>query len=525
MKCLVRIAVFTGVCLTAVEAAAGYRDLKQDMDNYRPPALLHRPSASETTGAPQSDVFASDNQVIEKARSRWAAIVDGPPSLEGNRDIPGGLIEIAADDGATIAELRKNVTLETVQALILLRNASIKGSTERFKAALEGFGQVAQLDEILRQYAAYTEGVMAGVGPMRGADNIAMKFPYPGMTALKGQIAEKNVDVQKIEMSIVRRDTIARGGKTYWNLLFTRRALRITTDTLDRLNHLESVATTRYGAGKTSYQDVVKIRIGREKLSEQLNTLKKQRVNLEAELLSLMNLQPGHSLGWPATTAPDASVPALEQLYPLALKNRQELNRMRAMIAKMERMVEMAETMIQPAFSQNYSLYGDAAVVQVGSAGMKPTFGTNVSPTRGKGLPKNAWFGSRDAYLRETRHKLEGLRADLVDAEARTRLLVRTGWFELDRARRERTLFKNRLLELARTSLDVSTRGYESGSVSFADVIASYTGWLEVNLASQRRNSDLGIARVELERRIGSELPKRAGERPNVIERDVNHVN
>lgn len=508
MKSLLWIAAFTGVCVTAVGAAAGYRDLKQDMDNYRPPALVHRSSASTGTDAPRPDAFATDNQVIENARNRWAAMVGSPPALPGNRKIPDGLLEIVNDDGATTAELRKRFSLETVQALILLRNPSIKGAMERFKAALEGFGQVAQLDEILRQYAAFTEGVMAGVGPMRGADNIAMKFPYPGVTALKGQVAEKNVEVQKLQLSMLRRDTLAQGSKTYWNLLFTHRALRITRDTLDRLNHLESVATTRYGAGKTSYQDVAKIRIGREKLSEQLDTLKKQRVNLETELLSLMDLQPGHSLGWPAPTAPDTSIPPLEKLYSLALESRQELNRMRAMIAKMERMVEMAETMIQPAFSQNDSLVDAAAVVQVGSAGMKPTFGKSLSPTRGKGLPKNAWFGSRDAYLRETRHKLEGLRADLVDAEARTRLLVRKGWFELDRARRERNLFKNRLVELAKTSLDVSTRGYESGSVSFADVIASYTGWLEVNLAGERRNSDLGIARVELERRIGTKLMK-----------------
>jgi hypothetical protein len=39
-------------------------------------------------------------------------------------------------------------------------------------------------------------------------------------------------------------------------------------------------------------------------------------------------------------------------------------------------------------------------------------------------------------------------------------------------------------------------------------VIASYTGWLDVNLASERRNSDLGIARIELARRIGTILPQ-----------------
>ena len=202
------------------------------------------------------------------------------------------------------------------------------------------------------------------------------------------------------------------------------------------------------------------------------------------------------------------SLPKLASLYPLALEKRQELNRMRAMLGKMERMVEMAETMIQPSFSQNYSLFTDEAVVQVGSAAMKPTFATTVSPARGAGLPKNAWFGTQDTYLRETRQKLDALRADLLDAEARTRLMVRMGWFELDRARRELFLYRDRLLELSQTSLDVSTRGYESGNVSFADVIASYTGWLDVNLAGQRRNSDVGVARAELERRVGAPLSK-----------------
>jgi outer membrane protein TolC len=173
----------------------------------------------------------------------------------------------------------------------------------------------------------------------------------------------------------------------------------------------------------------------------------------------------------------------------------------------MERMVEMAETMIQPSFSQNYSLFTDESALQVGSAAMKPTFSTTVSPTRSKGLPKNAWFGTRDTYLRETRQKLDALRADLADAEARTRLMVRTAWFDLDRALRERSLFKNRLLELSQTSLDVATRAYESGSVSFADVIDSYTGWLDVNLAGERRNSDVGVARAELERRLGVPIP------------------
>jgi outer membrane protein TolC len=501
--------IITGLSLigAAGPAFAGYRDLKQDVEDYVPPSLLHQPAFSEPEVIKVADAFEGEKKTVEKARDRWLKALENKVLPEGGSAIPSPLIEAATEDALTVAELRERFSLQAVQALILLRNPSIKSATSSLKAALEGFDQVSQLDEILRQYSAFTESVMAGVGPMRGSDSIQMKFPFPGVTALKGQVAEKNVEAERYKLSLVQRDIAAQGGKAYWNLLYTHRALRITRDTLDRLDSLESVATTRYGAGKTSYQDVIKIRIGREKLGELLDTLKKQRVNLEIELLTLMNLKPGISLGWPATTSPVTSVPKLDALYPLALEKRQELNRMRAMVGKMERMVELAETMIQPSFSQGYSLYSDEAVLQVGSAGMKPTFSTTVTPTRGKGLPKNAWFGSRDAYLRETNRKLDALRADLTDAEARTRLMVRKGWFDLDRARRERSLYKDRLMDLSLTSLDVSTRGYESGSVSFADVIASYTGWLDVNLASERRNSDVGIARIELERLVGATLP------------------
>ena len=484
---------------------AGYRELLQEMEAYSPPTMIQSPSVRVPINAVAPDAFAIEKKNIEDAKKRWSRLISENPPFAADRKMSSTRVQTAVNDRQTLAILHESFSLAGLQNLILLRNPKIRGERARFQAALEGFDQVTQLDEILRQYSAFTESVIPGVGPMTGMrDDIKMKFPFPGVTALKGQLAEKNVEIEKQTLDMVQRDVVAQGIKAYWNLLYMHRALIITHDTLDQLNHLESVATTRYGAGTTSYQDVVKIRIGREKLEEQLDTLKKQKVNLETEILTLLDFPPGEALGPSRTITPDLSILRLETLYPQALEERQELVRMRAMIAKMERMVEMAETMIQPVFSSNYALFADQSVLQAGSDRTKPTFATAIATTRGKGLPKNPFFGTRDAYLRETRKKLEGLRSDLADAESRTRLLVRTAWFDLDRARRERSLFKDRLLELAQTSLDVSTRGYEAGSVSFADVIASYTGWLDINLASERRNSDVGVARAELDRLMGT---------------------
>jgi outer membrane protein TolC len=179
---------------------------------------------------------------------------------------------------------------------------------------------------------------------------------------------------------------------------------------------------------------------------------------------------------------------------------------MRAKVGKMARMIEMAETMVLPPYTLNLSLYDDESVNQVGSAAMKETFSTVTTASRGAGLPKMPWYGTNDAFLQETRQKLNALKAELIKIETATKTLVRNSWFDLDRANREATLYRQTVVKLSQAALDVSTRGYETGKVTFADVIASYNTWLRANLTLARKNSDLGIARAELERVVGTSL-------------------
>ena len=127
-----------------------------------------------------------------------------------------------------------------------------------------------------------------------------------------------------------------------------------------------------------------------------------------------------------------------------------------------------------------------------------------TTASTGAGLPKKPWYGSNDAYLGETRQKLAALREDLEGARAETLFRVREAWFRLDLANREEALYDKRVVNLSQAALEVSTRGYETGNVTFADVIASYSNWLKDNLALERRKSDLGISRAELEEAVGS---------------------
>jgi outer membrane protein TolC len=169
-------------------------------------------------------------------------------------------------------------------------------------------------------------------------------------------------------------------------------------------------------------------------------------------------------------------------------------------------MIEMAETMILPPYTLNFSMYEDEAVKMVGSDSKKEPFANKIQASSGAGLPKMPWYGIEDAYLRETRQKLFAVKEELKKTKAATNTMVRVAWFKLDRASRETLLYKNDVVKLSSSALDVSTRSYESGNLSFADVIESYTIWLRANLMLERNRSDLGIAWAKLEQVIGISL-------------------
>jgi cobalt-zinc-cadmium efflux system outer membrane protein len=307
--------------------------------------------------------------------------------------------------------------------------------------------------------------------------------------ALKGQMVVQDVLAALEDLEIARRNAISAARQSHWRLWFTHQAKTVIARTVSLLKDLESVANVRYEAGKTSFQDVIRIQVKRQILEEEMRTLQEKQRNVEAEIRDILYLPPDVQVGMPQVSLGASKLPALETLYDMALASRQELRRLRTRIGKIERMIDMAETMILPSSSLGFSLYEDEAITHVGSMAKQPPFATSTTASTGAGLPKQPWFGAADAYLREIRQKRQALQEELKTAEAATLTMVRKRWFALDQARREKQLYQQHVSPLSQAALDVSTSGYEAGSVSFADVIASYTLWLDTNLTLANRHS------------------------------------
>jgi outer membrane protein TolC len=452
----------------------------------------------------------AEKKRIQEAVARWEQSIahgDGPPAFfRPDPSLLGQLEKIRGDEKAIAQALTQNFSLETVEVLVLLRNPDIRAAEDRMRAAIQGLRQVTALDEILMRYSAFTEGVMAGVGPMKGKEPVEMRFPFPGVLALKGQIAQQEVRIARDALEAARRDAMTEARKDFWRLMYNREALQITRETLDLFEHLEQVATARYETGKTSFQDVVKIRIERGILADRVTSFQEQTKNLEIRICAALNLPPSTRLGAPLGKHPSKKIPRPERLYDIALERNQELLQLRDRIGKMERMIEMAETMILPPFSMNLSLYEDEAVNQVGTQATKETFPVSIKASRGLGLPKRPFYGVEDAYLLQTRQEINALKEQLDARKQETITMVRNAWYGLDKAIRGEALYRDHILGSAKAALDVSSRGYESGKVVFADVISSYTLWLRSNLEKERWGAEIGIAWAELEKALGTTI-------------------
>jgi cobalt-zinc-cadmium efflux system outer membrane protein len=509
-----RIAVLTMLIggLWTTGAFAGYDDLRRAIEDYGPPRAVYPavPPAAVAAAAPEPSEFDAVRKQLEALGEQWRQSLQTPAADESFY-LPAArqgeaVAQLSADPDAVLGRLAGEFSLESLESLVWWRSPAVKAAEKQFLASVEAFSQVANLDAILLQYTVFTRSLKTGVGPMKGRDPVEKKFPFPGLLDLKGQIVDQQVRAAREDLEIARRDALTAARQVYWRLGYVHEAQRVTERMLGLLDRLESVATTRYESGRTSYQDVAKVRIEKQTLAQRLVTLRERQRNLESKILGLLDLPPLSRIGRPKSRALPRVPYELADLYELALRRRQEIRRLKADIGRVARMEEMIETQIMPGFSLNLSVYEDNPISKAGSGSKTSSFPVSTQASMGAGLPKSPWYGSDDAYLRQVELKYRALQAQLQGVEADTRYQVRNAWFELDKAERELRLYKNTVISLSEAALEAANSGYEAGNVIFADVFNAYIIWLQARLELADRTSATGIAKAGLERVVGVTL-------------------
>ncbi len=508
------------LALLLLTACSGSKAVQEEIDGYLPPAVYQAAQAappaaesSTTVGDTFNADFSKQREKLLQMKQAAQKALEQPITQESFYTPEAGRLEALApaiNDPAEAQKLLSNdFSLTDLEILTWSRNPMLKSAANNFRAALEAYDQVANLDDVLAQYIAFTAGSMAGVGPTGNMGGIDKLFPFPGITALKGDIAKAETMIAREDLEIVRRTIITEARRLYWELYYNRKARATTSESITLLDGFEASVQQRYAGGQIPLRELVMLRIRKEKLKEKLITLTENGRSLDSRFKALLLLPDEAVMGSPQGHEIHPALPDLAKLNELALTHAQELIRMGSMINRMELMIEMGETEIYPGFSQNYSLTENRAVTTAGTGRMDTAFQTNVPAGAGAGQPKMPFMGLSEAYLRETRRRLNGLRQELAGLTAETAAKVREGWVAADQARREDLLYREKLSELARVNVRTAGRAYESGEISFGDALEALMLELTTKLAAERRKADQGITTAVLKATVGFSWPEK----------------
>ncbi len=487
--------------LTGASAAQIYNELRGDydassgIDNYKPHTQVVTTIDSEKKAGKESEelqkVRALTKKWYESLNARPFDIADGEGGMDSQSEY--------GDYEKVRALLKGKLSFDRLSVIALYRNPMILAAKSRWRAAIERFSQIQNLDMIMQDYVSFTKSLSTKVGPPKNKQMIGMKFPFPGMLSLKGEIVDKDVSIAKLDYDNTRLKIHAMLMAVYHNLLFTSQEELITKDTLKLLKDLEVVAQIKYETGKTSFNDVLKVQIKIDRFYDRLTTITERKDKLRVKLTQIIDMPPDTELG-ELVYMKNVFTKSLEELYDTGRADNIELAIFDEKIKRMSLMIDMAKKKFYPDFTLGYSYFQDNKVMQTGTQAMMPAFMTAPMTMH----RKDSWYAKNDAYIREVMEKYDAM---LNMREAKVDKLIsdiRDTYFKIDKAQREERLYESNLLFKAKEALDVARVGYETGRVSFLDVLDADTMWLNFNIKHYKAKKDISVNIANIEKLLGS---------------------
>ena len=466
---------------------------------------------TESESVVEPDPFLSEVEAkVLKYQKQWQTQLESEtpePNLfyDLSTDAMQTYRQLAASREVGEAQLAQPITLELLVALGYEWNPGLKSAREKIRAVLEQYPQAAYLENVLRQYNAFTKQLDTKVGPRSHKEMMAMKFPFPGTLTLKGQIVTEDVLIAQKEFEIALRDLVTEIKLAYYDYLFVTETIHINEENQELLQQMIAIAQAKFRVGLGKYSNVIMAQVELSKLADAIITLEQQRETIIARLNTLLNCSADLPLGSPVPVEEDSIIPTLAVLYELAIENRQEIQKQKLAISKMSLVVEMAKQMTYPDPTLGTSYFENRSMPDLKYTQKMPmTFMTQ----RTLNPANTAWFGHRNSYIHEMDIKIEAIEHRIEGLESSLRFVVKKHHFGMATANRSIRLYRQTLLPQARQALEAANTAYQAAQIDFLSFLDAQRTLLNLRIVEQRALRDYRQHLAQLEQAVGMILPK-----------------
>jgi len=315
---------------------------------------------------------------------------------------------------------------------------------------------------------------------------LMMDFPAPGKRKAAANVATAESEARYFAFESSVLQTAFAFKKAYYQVHFLDATIVVNRETLRLAGELEKLALIQNEVGKVTLQDVLRAQIEQERLATDIANLDDSRTPLLAQFKAALGLKvEDASPPMPSkleTTPLDVTA---EMLFATALARNPRLKAMEAEVRMAEASIQLATKAKVPDFSA-----GIMADVKASPVMVRPSFGVTLPIWRDKIAAQiaGAQAGKRAA---EARLSAEQIALAVEFAEKS---------FMFREASRNLELLNERLLTMARQSLEVAQSGYVGGKVDFLNVIDAERTLLDFQLAEveARLQRELALAELSL---------------------------
>ncbi len=452
-------------------------------------------------GAPGCVQPASRPEYVEVVQNLQYAAHRPPESVR-----PDDPDAAALDPAPTPPELLGPQPVDAYIRQALHENRIVQAARFNLLALKARIPQVTALDDPIVSNTIYPIPSVAPQYSLMGYNPynvlIAQQFPWFGTLCLRGQAAEKDVEVALAELAAAELTVVADVKRAYYDLYFNEQAAKILGDNRKLAVDFITIAKARYATGNTGQQDVLRAEVVVTDLDRELLRVSQGLATARADLAQQAHVNPESDLRTLASM-PINGVPAeVERLYRLAVATRPELKGRLAAIARDERAVELARKRYYPNVTLGLS-YMD----------MEKT--NAVTPSTASGMPNVGLFVG---FNLPVYHKK--LAAGVAEAEARaiadaklydaerdsTYREIKDLWTQAKTQRDIIELFRASILPKSVQALEAATSDYQAGNVDYVTLITAWREVLQIQLQIAQVETELGKALASLERAVGVQL-------------------
>ena len=319
------------------------------------------------------------------------------------------------------------------------------------------------------------------------------EFPYPGKLQLRGQIAEKDVEVEQWNLEAVRRQIRAEVKSAYYELAAVDQALAVTQRNKNLLEKLARIAEEKYKVGKGLQQDVIRSQVEVSRILQTFTLLNQRRRTLVAKLNSLILRPSDTSLGSLAPVQKAELNYSLDELTEKGVANSPEIRRQEQLVEQSQYAVNLARKEYYPDFRVGYDYQQRPA--------MPDMHGFNVGINIPIFYKKKQREGVREAgfAVESGKQGREAIRTALL-------FQVKEQYLQAKASDELLTLYSKALVPQSALALESSMAAYQTGSLDFESLLANFQSVLEYEVNYYEELANYQKALVNLEQITGLDL-------------------